>query len=204
MEIDWPSLFATPTPDIIRERRLSGDDGAGVLWSSAPNNILELSAIGALAWDSREDRPAGSYYGWSGFNLLCNAAPTPFTLDGERFHSVDSFYNALKFPAGSSERAMCARASGLEGKRLARRSSDAEFTYQGKRISVRSADHEGVLAAGISAKIEQNQDVQVALNQTGTARLIFPLTFSRDPGALARVTPLTLMIERWKRFHCRL
>ena len=27
---------------------------------------------------------------------------------------------------------------------------------------------------------------------------MFPLMFSDQPGALARVTPITLMIERWK------
>ena len=32
----------------------------------------------------------------------------------------------------------------------------------------------------------------------GSARLVFPLAFSNEPGALARVTPLTLMIERWE------
>jgi len=43
--------------------------------------------------------------------------------------------------------------------------------------------------------------VQIALRETGMAKLIFPLTFSSQPGALARATPLSLMIERWKRFH---
>lgn len=32
-----------------------------------------------------------------GFNLLCNAAPTSFVLDDERFLSVDSFHEASKF-----------------------------------------------------------------------------------------------------------
>lgn len=62
-----------------------------------------------------------------------------------------------------------------------------------------SAEHEGLLAGAISEKVAQNSAVQIALQETGTARLIFPLTFSRELGCLARVTPLALMIERWKR-----
>jgi hypothetical protein len=203
VDIDWKSLSAIPTHVIIRERRLSAEQGAGILWSSDSTEFHELSAFGALAWEGREGTPAGNAYEWTGSNLLCNAAPTPFALDGERFSSIDSFYNALRFPEGSSERTRCALAPALETRRLVGRYRDV-FVYQGKRIAVRSAEHEGLVAAAISAKVEQNPDVQVALSQTRTAKLIFPLTFSLAPGVLARVTPLTLMIERWKRFHGRL
>ena len=177
------------------------ETGAGVLWSNNRDEVRELSALGVLAWDGREDRPAGPRYEWVGFNLLCNAAPTPFSLDGEGFFSVDSFYEALKFPEGTTERAACAVAPARDARRIARRLRDATFVYRGKPISVHSVEHEGLLAAAISAKVAQNFAVQVALNETGTARLTFPLTFSNHPGALARVTPLALMIERWKRFE---
>ena len=49
-----------------------------------------------------------------------------------------------------------------------------------------------------------NPDVQIALWETGTVRLVFPLSYSNHPSALARVTPLTLMIERWKQRHSTL
>jgi predicted NAD-dependent protein-ADP-ribosyltransferase YbiA (DUF1768 family) len=198
---DWRTVLAIPTPEIVRGQTIRGDDGAGVLWSSERHEIRELSALGALAWEGHEGRPPGSRYEWIGFNLLCNAAPTPFVFDGESFYSIDSFYEALKIPEGTAERATCAMAPLHEAKRLARRYGAAEFSYGGKLVAVRSAEHEGLLAAAISAKVSQNPDVQIALRDTGSARLVFPLTFSRDPGALGRVTPLALMIERWKRFH---
>jgi hypothetical protein len=135
---------------------------------------------------------------WSGFNLLCNAAPTPFALDGERFYSVDSFHEALKLPEDTPERAACAMAPFLEARRLTHKIRSETFTDRGRRIAVGSADHESLLAKAVSAKVAQNPDVQIALRETGTARLVFPLTYSDRPGALARVTPLTLMIERWK------
>ena len=201
MNTDWRTLLVMPTPEIIRGQTLRGDDGAGVLWSSDRHEIRELSALGVLAWEGREDKPSGSDYEWVGFNLLCNAAPTRFVLEGESFYSVDSFYEALKIPEGTSERATCAMSPLHEAQRLARRYGAAEFSYRGERVAVRSAKHEGLLATAICAKVAQNPDVQRALRETGSVRLVFPLTFSREPGALGRMTPLALMIERWKRFH---
>lgn len=203
MNIDWQSLLAMPSPEIIRQRKILDHQGAGVLWSDNPEEIRELSAIGVIAWEGHghERKPSGPQYEWRGFNLLCNAAPTPFSLDGESVYSVDSFYEALKLPEGTPERATCAMAPLFEARRLARRVRNKAFTYRGKPISVGSAEHEGLLAAAVSAKVRQNPDVQMALRETATARLIFPLTFADQPGALARVTPVTLMIERWKQFH---
>ena len=201
MKLDWESLLNIPTPEAIRERKIGVDDGVGVLWSDHPRDSLELSALGVIAWEDREGKPSGERYKWAGFNLLCNAAPTTFSLDGETFYSIDSFYEALKLPEGTSERATCAMAPLVEARLLARHHVRDEFTYRGTSVSVWSPEHEALLAAAICAKIEQNPVVQIALAETGTARLTFPLSFSNRPGALARVTPLTLMIERWKQLQ---
>src|SRR5687768_2597348 len=112
--VDWRSLRGAPTPRVVRELNARGEDGSGILWSDAPGDACELSALGAIAWGGHERKPAGSRYEWVGFNLLCNAAPTPFVLDGERFHSIDSFYAALKLPEGTPERTSCAAAPLLE------------------------------------------------------------------------------------------
>ena len=199
--MDERTLLASPAHEIVRERRILVDDGAGVLWSVGPEDVRELSALGVLAWEGREGKPSGSLHEWTAFNLLCNAAPTPFLLNGERFYSVDSFHEALKLPERSPERAACAMAPFLEARRLTRKIHGEAFTYRGQTIAVGSAEHESLLAAAVSAKVAQNPDVQIALRETGTARLVFPLSYSDHPGALARVTPLTLMIERWKQRH---
>jgi hypothetical protein len=200
VRVDWQLQIAISTPEIIRAQSIDIDDGLGVLWSGN-EDALELSALGVIAWESREDKLSKGRDEWAGFNLLCNAAPTPFLLGGERFYSIDSFYEALKLSEGTSERAACAMAPMIEAKRLARRNVGGEFTYRGTIISVGSPEHAGLLAAAICAKIEQNRAVQIALLETRMARLMFPLTFSSQPGPLARVTPLTLMIERWKQRH---
>jgi len=202
MGIDWQNLIAVPTPEIIRARLIDAV-GEGILWRSDGTDSLELSALGALAWEGREDRPPGPLYEWTGFNLLCNAAPTRFVLSGEHYYSIDSFHEALKIPEGAPERATCAMSPASLAKRMARRHRALEFSYQGTRIAVGSADHEALLAAAITAKVDQHRDVQLALSQTGFTRLLFPLTFSAEPGVLARVTPLTLMLERCKRFPIR-
>jgi hypothetical protein len=62
-------------------------------------------------------------------------------------------------------------------------------------LAVGSAEHESIVAAAICGKLDQHREVQSALCETGSARPAFPLTFSYEPGALARVTPLTLMID---------
>jgi predicted NAD-dependent protein-ADP-ribosyltransferase YbiA (DUF1768 family) len=199
--IDWHRLRTVPTPEIVRAGTLAGDEGAGVLWSSESTQRLELSAVGVIAWEGRTDKPSGDRYEWVGFNLLCNAAPTTFVLDGERFSSIDSFYEALKIPEASPDRAACASASLHDAKRIARPYRAASFSYRRNTIAVGSPEHEAILAAGIVAKVDQHPEVQAALRDTGAERLVFPgASGSNQPGVLARVTPLTLMIERWKRF----
>jgi predicted NAD-dependent protein-ADP-ribosyltransferase YbiA (DUF1768 family) len=195
----WQQLRGVPTPEIVRTQAVSADNGGGVLWSGDASEGLELSALGALAWDGRDDRPPGPRYEWVGFNLLCNAAPTPFVLDGDRYYSIDSFHEALKLPEGTDERAVCAMSPSLTARRMARRQRQPAFSYQGARIAVGSADHQALLAAAITAKVDQQSDVQLALSATGSVRLVFPSRGSAAPGLLARVTPLTLMLERWKR-----
>jgi predicted NAD-dependent protein-ADP-ribosyltransferase YbiA (DUF1768 family) len=195
------SILRRPTEQIVRERLLPAADAAGVLWSVEPEEVLELSALGAMAWEGRDDKPAEPRYDWTGFNLLCNAAPTAFDLNDERFYSVDSFAEALKFPEGTPEREACALAAALEAKRLARRIRGKEFVYRDQKIAVGSSEHEAVLAAALTAKVAQHEEVRAALRETGSARLVFPLSYSRHPGALAKVTPLALMIERWKLIH---
>jgi len=199
VNVEWHSLRSAPTPEIVRAHALADGAGAGVLWSTNARE-MELSAYGVLAWEGREGRPDDARYEWAGFNLLCSAAPTPFVLDGERFLSVESFHEALKFPEGTADREACALASALEARRLARRYRKPTFEYRDEQVSVNSAEHEGLVAAAICAKVAQNAEVQSALRETGNARLMFPLTYANHPGLLARVTPLALMIERWKRY----
>jgi predicted NAD-dependent protein-ADP-ribosyltransferase YbiA (DUF1768 family) len=201
--IDWRAMRSQPTSAIVRQVSSPENAGAGVLWEADRHDVCELSAYGAMAWEGRGPRPEGPLYEWRGLNLLCNAAPTSFELDGERFASVESFVNALKFPEGSEERRVCAMAPALAAREHARRRRGKSFLHRGVGVVVGSSEHEGLVASAISAKVAEHREVQKALRDTGAARLVFPLTHTDRPGVLARVTPLALMIERWKAAHPR-
>ena len=75
VKVDWQLQITISTPEIIRAQNIDIHDGAGILWSSNPEDTLELSALGVIAWEGREDTPSGGRYEWAGFTLLCNAAP---------------------------------------------------------------------------------------------------------------------------------
>ena len=200
--MNWHSLRSTSTADIIRARILSddADAGAGVLWSDDPTRVCELSAYAVIAWEGRPDRPHGTPFEWVGSNLLCNAAPTSFELNDARFGSVESFYESLKFPEGTADRDACAMASASEARRMTRRLRNDTFVYREQRIEVGSVDHEALVASAIVAKVAQHQHVQHALRDTGNSRLVFSRVHYIGLGVLGQVTPLVLMIERWKRF----
>lgn len=136
MDINWQSLWLLPTPEIIRRQLIADGHGAGILWSTDVHESRELSAAGALSWDRHQEKPSGAGYEWVGFNLLCNAAPTPFVLNGEKFHSIDGFHEALEIPEGSVERATCAMSALHEAKRAARRYHSVQFSYRGARVRV--------------------------------------------------------------------
>jgi predicted NAD-dependent protein-ADP-ribosyltransferase YbiA (DUF1768 family) len=196
MTVDWRAVRRVPTAEIVRERLIPNDAANGVLWT-AEAGVHLLSAMGALAWDGRSDKPNGPDYEWAGANLLCNGAPTSFEIDGHRVASVESFQKSLKFPEGC-ERAACRVASAADARDLTRHRRSTTFEYRGRIIAVDSAEHEGIIAEAIAAKVSQRPEVLNALLATGDARLAFPLTYAGEPGVLARVTPLALMIERWK------
>jgi hypothetical protein len=196
MTVDWQAVRRLPTAEIVRDRLIPVDAGAGVLWALEAG-VHPLSAIEVLSWDGRSDKPAGPRFEWAGANLLCNAAPTPFEIDGERVASIESLQESLKLPEGR-ERASCRLATAADARDLTRRRRSMTFEYRGQTFAVDSAEHEGTIAEAVAAKVAQRPDVLAALLATGDARLAFPLTYAREPGVLARVTPLALMIERWK------
>jgi predicted NAD-dependent protein-ADP-ribosyltransferase YbiA (DUF1768 family) len=196
MTVDWQAVRHLPTAEIVRDWIISVEAAAGVLWRGEAGVHL-LSAKEVLAWDGRSDRPKGPRFEWVGVNLLCNAAPTPFEIDGEPVASVESFHKSLKLPDGW-ERAACRLAPAADARDLTRHRRSTTFDCRGRTIVVGSAEHDGIIAEAVAAKVNQRPEVLAALLATGDARLAFPSTSSPTPGVLARVTPLALMIERWK------
>lgn len=132
---------------------------------------------------------------------LVSSASTPFFLDDERYDSIESMYHALKLPEHSEERATCALAPGWQARRLTRRMRTDLFRYRGVEVKVGSAQHAGLIARAVAAKVEQHRRVQDALHATGRAQLVIRSSHRGAPlNVLGRVAPAALMIERWRRW----
>jgi predicted NAD-dependent protein-ADP-ribosyltransferase YbiA (DUF1768 family) len=106
--------------------------------------------------------------------LLSNFAPTPFTLDGARFASVEGFYYSLHFDS-DAERAALAALSGRQAKARGRKSrkrpGDLVRTWDGRLIPLGGEAFDEEICRAIRAKVGQNPAVQEALLGTGSLPL---------------------------------
>ncbi len=122
--------------------------------------------------------------------LLSNFAPTPFTLHGRRYASVEGFWQMMLYPEGPGDprarfpglewphtREQVAGMTAFEAKRagdLAERNMRAMgigwATFEGRRFPYRSAKpgrHHALVLAAMRAKLEQNPEVGKVLLATG-------------------------------------
>jgi hypothetical protein len=100
--------------------------------------------------------------------LLSTFAHTPFMLrsDREPIHcaSVEGFWQGLKWPESSAERERVFTLWGLEAKLASQGSpSTTHVRYQGRDIAMGSPEHHGLARLAIRAKLEQNPEVQRAV-----------------------------------------
>lgn len=119
---------------------------------------------------------------------LSSAHPCRFELDDREYPSVDVFYAGLK-----------ARQVGSAP--VPRGSAKAKFEYEGEVIAVNSAQHEGLIARALAAKVEQNPTVGLALDNTGDALIRLKRPPTAYANALGRTAAFALMFQRWQRKH---
>jgi predicted NAD-dependent protein-ADP-ribosyltransferase YbiA (DUF1768 family) len=126
--------------------------------------------------------------------LLSNFAATPFTLDGERYASLEGFWQMMMYPEGPDDPR--ARFPGLEWKYTraqvaamtafeAKAAGDLAWanmkkmginwvTYRGRRMDYYVPDkgeHYALIVRATKAKIEQNPEVRKVLLATGDLKL---------------------------------
>lgn len=159
---------------------------------------LELEDLGARAEACREPINVISDSPDPAVRPTGNFATAPFELDGQRYVSVESFWQGLKFPADRDRR----RIAKLEGP-LARAEGDkqgygATVSYGGKEIAVGTRGHWQLMVAACRAKFEQDEDARAALLATGER----PLTHivHRD----SRAIPGIIMADIWTRIRADL
>ena len=127
--------------------------------------------------------------------ILSNFAPTPFTLDGETYASVEGFWQMLKYPEGPGDerlrdpavewpftRRQVAALSAFEAKAAGSAANEnmeklgiAWVTYNGQRIDHREkkkGEFYRLIRRAEQAKLEQNPKVAEILRKTGTLRLL--------------------------------
>lgn len=132
------------------------------------------------------------------FRPISNLADTPFELDGERYASVESFWQGLKVE-GAAERRTMARLSGPEAQgRGAALGQPTEFTYQNTRIAAGSPEHRDLMRRACEAKFDQNPAARAALLASGQRWLTHKVR--RD----SRTIPGAIMAQIWMKVRAGL
>jgi len=107
---------------------------------------------------------------------LSNFAETPFELWGEKYASVEGFWQSLKFPKLSDKRRV-AKLSGVEAKRAGREAPKSDtFLWQGSKIKVGSPEHHQLMRIAVKAKLKQNRGILKLLLQSGDEPITHVLT----------------------------
>jgi len=98
--------------------------------------------------------------------LMSNFAETPFYYGKKpiRYHSVESFYQALTEPDEKIRRTI-AKLPGKEAKRLGR-SETIEAKFEGKVYVLGSSEHHALIEDVIRAKLEQNPELARCFAET--------------------------------------
>ena len=122
--------------------------------------------------------------------LLSNFAATPFTFRGQRYASLEGFWQMMKYPENANDprakfpglhwpytREQVAQLTGFEAKRAGDLASEnmrkmgiTWVTFEGKPMEHRPAEpgeHYGLIVAATWAKVRQNPEVKKVLLATG-------------------------------------
>ncbi|MBA4027306.1 MAG: hypothetical protein C0473_03595 [Cyanobacteria bacterium DS3.002] len=90
--------------------------------------------------------------------LMSNFAETPFTLKGQRFASVEGFYQSLKF-TDAEMRSRVANMSGPIAKSFGRKGTAEAATFEGNTFPFGSAQHHDLIKDALRAKLEQHPQI---------------------------------------------
>jgi predicted NAD-dependent protein-ADP-ribosyltransferase YbiA (DUF1768 family) len=123
--------------------------------------------------------------------ILSNFAPTPFTLYGKRYASVEGFWQMMLYPEGASDpranfpgimwahtreevsqmTAFDAKNAGELGEQNMKKMGIDWVTFRGKRMkywSLEKGEHYRIIVEAMRAKLEQNPQVKAILLSTGS------------------------------------
>jgi predicted NAD-dependent protein-ADP-ribosyltransferase YbiA (DUF1768 family) len=126
---------------------------------------------------------------------ISNLYPTPFTLDGEDYASIEGFWQSLKCDTPERRRRVAALAGSEAKKAAGRGPPPASFDYLGETITTGTYAHWQLMERACTAKFTQNDEAREALLATGDR----PLTHvvRRD----SRTIPGVIMAQIWMRIR---
>lgn len=132
------------------------------------------------------------------FAPISNLAHTPFELGGQRYASVEGFWQGLKQLDQAERRAMAKLWGGEAKERGGSVDQPTEFAYEGVTIAAGSPEHWALMRAACEAKFTRHDAARSALLATGERWLTHKVR--RD----SRTIPGAIMADIWMRIRTRL
>lgn len=126
---------------------------------------------------------------------MANFGATPFTLDGRRYESVESFYVGLKF-LGAAERLAIAAMPAPQAYELGKTSTLVETEYGGRRFALGSPEHHALIERAIRAKLVAHPDVARDFAATHPRPIIHDLGRPERPGTFMPAAALVRILTR--------
>jgi predicted NAD-dependent protein-ADP-ribosyltransferase YbiA (DUF1768 family) len=194
-------LIVTAEGEEERESLLSwgGElDGHVFRLTLQDSQTFRLTAIGPEAEVRREPINVTSRSSDPVIQLISNFAETPFELDGQRYGSVEAFWQGLKHPDEARRREIAP----LFGKDAMLAGADAPvsgtFLYGDQTIRVGTSDHWHLMTIACRAKFSQHEGARRALLGTGERPLMHRTR--KD----SRTIPGVIVADIWMKIRYRL
>ena len=162
------------------------------------SQTFRLTAVGPEEEACREPINVTSRCPDQAIQLISNFAHTPFELNGQRYGSVESFWQGLKYP----DELIRQEIAPLYGKDAMLAGAHAipsdTFVYEGQKIRVGTADHWHLMTLACRAKFSQCEQARIALLATGQRPLMHRTR--KD----CRTIPGVVLADIWMRIRHRL
>lgn len=156
---------------------------------------LELTSLGPGAEACREPINIVSASPDPAVRLMSNFGPAPFEMDGERYQSIESFWQSLKFDDTAERRRIAALDAHAAHGAGDPKGYGATISYGGEAVPVGTYRHWHLMERACRAKFTQHAEARAALLATGTRPLVHILP--KD----SRAIPGAIMAEIWMRIR---
>lgn len=167
-------------------------DGTRVTYSNG--NLITTIARQELSPENKPLNVASNAHEEIG-RALSNFASKPFILDGERFQSVESWYQGLKWP-DEKKRAELANLDGRAAKMAGRAAPRSpQFRYRDRDYAFGSEEHHQLIREVIKASLEQNPQISEAFMETYPRPIVHNTGRPERPGTALPGATFARMLE---------